>query len=52
MLTDSNLEVDVQLPVQCESGELVVCRGYRVQHNDASGPYKGGLRYHASVDLA
>ena len=52
MLTDSNLEVDVQLSVHCESGDLVVCRGYRVQHNDARGPYKGGLRYHPSVDLA
>ena len=52
MLTNSNREVDVQLPVHCESGELVVCRGYRVQHNDARGPYKGGLRYHPSVDIA
>ena len=52
MLTASNREVDVQIPVRCSSGELLVCRGYRVQHNDARGPYKGGLRYHPSVDLS
>lgn len=52
MLTTSNREMDVQLPVRCESGELLVCRGYRVQHNDSRGPYKGGMRYHPSVDLA
>jgi glutamate dehydrogenase (NAD(P)+) len=44
-------EIDVQVPVRMESGELKVFRGYRVQHNGARGPYKGGMRYHASADL-
>ncbi|MEY2478079.1 MAG: glutamate dehydrogenase [Actinomycetota bacterium] len=44
-------EIDVQVPVRMESGELQVFRGYRVQHNGARGPYKGGMRYHPSADL-
>ena len=44
-------EIDVQVPVRMESGELKVFRGYRVQHNGARGPYKGGMRYHPSADL-
>ena len=35
-----------------DKGELQVNRGYRVQFNNAIGPYKGGLRFHASVNLS
>jgi glutamate dehydrogenase (NADP+) len=35
-----------------DSGELHVNRGYRVQFNNAIGPYKGGIRFHASVNLS
>jgi len=34
-----------------DSGEVQTFRAYRVQHNNARGPYKGGLRYHHDVDL-
>jgi glutamate dehydrogenase (NAD(P)+) len=34
-----------------DDGRLVVFRGYRIQHNGARGPYKGGIRYHESADL-
>ena len=44
-------EIDVQIPVRRDSGELLTLRGYRVQHNGARGPYKGGMRYHQDVDL-
>jgi glutamate dehydrogenase (NAD(P)+) len=44
-------EIDVQVPVRMDNGELHTYRGYRVQHNGARGPYKGGMRYHASADL-
>jgi glutamate dehydrogenase (NAD(P)+) len=44
-------EINVQVPVRMESGELRVFRGYRVQHNGARGPYKGGIRYHPTADL-
>src|SRR3990172_4479145 len=44
-------EVQVQIPVEMDSGELHSFIGYRVQHNRARGPMKGGLRYHPEVDL-
>jgi glutamate dehydrogenase (NAD(P)+) len=44
-------EVQVQVPVRLGDGKLHVFSGYRVQHNGARGPYKGGIRYHPEVDL-
>ena len=44
-------EVQVQIPVDMDNGELATFIGYRVQHNRARGPMKGGLRYHHEVDL-
>ena len=44
-------EVTVQVPVRLDDGRLVVFLGYRVQHNGARGPQKGGIRYHPDVDL-
>ncbi|MBN9697226.1 MAG: glutamate dehydrogenase, partial [Zoogloea sp.] len=35
-----------------DKGEVHVNRGYRIQHNSAIGPYKGGLRFHPSVNLS
>lgn len=43
--------VEVAVPVRLDNGEIRVYVGYRVQHNDARGPYKGGIRYHPQVDL-
>ena len=44
-------ELTVALPVRMDDGKLKMFTGYRVQHNAARGPYKGGLRYHPSADL-
>src|SRR5438477_1796211 len=44
-------ELQVQIPVEMDNGELRSLIGYRVQHNRARGPMKGGLRYHPEVDL-
>src|SRR5215216_482122 len=44
-------EVQVQVPVRLGDGRLHVFSGYRVQHNGARGPYKGGIRFHPEVDL-
>ncbi|MEM0456504.1 MAG: Glu/Leu/Phe/Val dehydrogenase [Nitrososphaerota archaeon] len=41
----------VSLPCRMDNGELKVFTGYRVQHNSARGPYKGGIRYHPDVTL-
>jgi glutamate dehydrogenase (NAD(P)+) len=42
--------VKVELVVEDDDGQLLHFMGYRVQHNRARGPMKGGLRYHPSVD--
>ncbi len=51
VLTTPYREVAVQVPVRLDDGDLIVARGYRVQHNGARGPYKGGIRYHPTADL-
>jgi len=42
--------VKVELAIEGEDGELQIYNGYRVQHNMARGPMKGGLRYHPAMD--
>ncbi len=44
-------EVTVQIPVKCADGKTHVYKGYRIQHNAARGPYKGGIRFHPEVDI-
>lgn len=44
-------EVTVNFPVKMDDGTLKMFTGYRVQHNDVRGPFKGGLRYHPDTDL-
>jgi glutamate dehydrogenase/leucine dehydrogenase len=41
----------VSLPVKMDSSEIRVFTGFRSQHNDARGPYKGGIRYHPQVSI-
>ncbi len=41
----------VSLPVKMDDGRMEVFTGFRSQHNDARGPYKGGIRYHPQVTL-
>jgi glutamate dehydrogenase len=43
--------MEVSIPVRMDNGKLKVFNGYRVHHNDARGPMKGGIRYFPSVDL-
>jgi len=44
-------EVTVQIPVKRTDGKVHVYSGYRIQHNGARGPYKGGIRFHPEVDI-
>jgi len=44
-------ELIVNFPVQRDTGEYELLHGYRIQHNNVLGPYKGGLRFHPAVDL-
>jgi len=43
---------EVAIPVKMDSGETKTFRGYRVQYNNARGPYKGGIRFHPQVDIS
>jgi len=43
--------IQVKVPVRMDDGRLEIFKGYRVQHNNWSGPYKGGLRYFHLVNL-
>ena len=51
ILTTTYREISVQVPVRLDNGDLLVVQGYRVQHNGARGPYKGGVRYHPTAGL-
>jgi glutamate dehydrogenase (NAD(P)+) len=51
VLRSSYREVQVQIPVTLSDGHTHVFSGFRVQHNGARGPYKGGIRFHPEVDL-
>lgn len=44
-------ELRVELPLRRDDGSLSVYIGYRVQHDSARGPFKGGIRYHPTADL-
>ncbi len=41
----------VSIPIKMDNDEIRVFTGYRVQHTDARGPYKGGIRYYPEVNL-
>jgi glutamate dehydrogenase (NAD(P)+) len=51
ILSVTENEIVVHFPVKMDDGRTEMFSGYRVQHNSALGPYKGGLRYHPAVDI-
>jgi glutamate dehydrogenase (NAD(P)+) len=51
LLVNAYRELRVQIPVKRDNGQIEVFFGYRIQHNGALGPYKGGIRFHHAVDL-
>ena len=51
VLKSPKRELHVNFPVKMDNGTVRVFTGYRVQHNEARGPYKGGIRYHPQVDI-
>ena len=44
-------QIIMNFPVYLENGDMKIFTGYRIQHNNFLGPYKGGLRFHQSVNL-
>ena len=51
ILSQPKNELITNFPVRMDNGEYRMFKGYRVQHNNILGPYKGGIRYHEQVSL-
>ncbi len=51
MMAQPKNEIIVHFPVRMDDGSFSLFKGYRVQHNNVLGPYKGGIRYHEGVTL-
>ena len=51
VLESPKRQLIVSIPVKMDGGDVQVFEGYRVQHNIARGPAKGGIRYHPQVTL-
>lgn len=51
LLLHPQRQIEVNIALKLDNGKMRLVRGYRVQHNNWLGPYKGGLRYHPQVDL-
>jgi len=50
LLVTPEREIKVQVPIKRDNGQIATFIGYRMQHNSARGPMKGGLRYHHDVN--
>jgi len=50
-LTEPDRVIEMSLPMRLDDGRVKTFKGFRVQHNNLRGPYKGGLRYHPRVDM-
>src|SRR5688572_14179163 len=50
LLCTPQREVKVQVPMEMDNGQIATYIGYRMQHDNARGPMKGGLRFHPQVD--
>jgi len=51
VLKNPKRALTVSIPVRMDDGAIRIFTGYRVQHNNTRGPYKGGVRYHPEVSL-
>lgn len=51
ILSQPKNEIIVNFPVRMDDGSVRLFKGYRIQHNNLLGPYKGGVRYHKNVTL-
>jgi glutamate dehydrogenase (NAD(P)+) len=51
LLRTPKTELRVEVPLRRDNGDLEVYTGFRVQHDDARGPFKGGIRYHPSAEI-
>ena len=50
-LRQPNRDLRISIPVKMDDGSLKIFEGYRVEYNNARGPYKGGIRYHKDTEI-
>src|SRR4051812_21751286 len=50
-LSTPHREIRVECNIRMDDGRVGTFTGYRVQHDNSRGPFKGGLRYHPEVDM-
>jgi len=50
LLKEPQRMIEISIPVKMDNGSIKVFKGYRSAHNDAVGPYKGGIRFHQNVN--
>jgi len=51
ILENPQRKVEVSFPLRMDDGSMKMIQGFRVQHNNTAGPYKGGIRFHQQVDM-
>src|SRR5215831_14670440 len=51
ILSQPKNELIINFPVRMDNGKLLLFKGYRIQHSNILGPFKGGMRYHEEVSL-
>jgi glutamate dehydrogenase (NAD(P)+) len=51
ILSQPKNELIINFPVRMDDGKYLLFKGYRIQHNNLLGPFKGGMRYHEEVSL-
>ncbi len=51
LLKEPQRVIEISIPVRMDDGTVKIFKGWRSQHNNAIGPYKGGIRYHPDVNL-
>ena len=51
MISHPNRIIQVSIPVKMDNGQTRIFEGFRVQHSNLRGPYKGGIRYHQDVNM-
>jgi glutamate dehydrogenase/leucine dehydrogenase len=50
-LRQPDRDIRISIPVKMDNGSLKIFEGYRVEYNNALGPYKGGIRYHQETEI-
>ena len=50
-LREPDRDIRISIPVKMDDGSLKIFEGYRVEYNNALGPYKGGIRYHHDTEI-